>query len=209
MRRSARLQSIVLRTIDVGEADRFCILFTRERGRLSGRAFGVRKPKSKMGGTLLPFRHLMVECSEREAGITITGAVDQGDLPRLPASFPLLVQLQQGVELLLALTEDDHPLPEVFDLLREFIATASENERDPLPVFVLRLLHLLGLLPATKDDERFAALPLEAKGFVEACTRDELLSDLISRMPNDRNLVRFIQSVTEDQLQRPLRSSMQ
>ena len=209
MHRTSKLQSIVLRAMDVGEADRFCVLFTRERGRLSGRAYGVRKPKSKMGGTLLPFRHIWAECAERDAGMTIATAVDQGDLPPLPASFPLLVRLERGIELLLVLTEEDHPLPEVFDLLLEFIHCAITNGNDVLPAFELRLLHLLGLLPANTDDPRFKVLPAEARKFVEACASPLAFRTLIERMPDMQLMQPFLRSAVEDQLSRPLKSSIE
>ena len=56
MPQSQTYEALILQSHDVGEADRFLILFTRERGRLAARARAVRKPKSKMGGSLLPLK---------------------------------------------------------------------------------------------------------------------------------------------------------
>ena len=47
-------EAIVLRAIRYGEADSVLTLYTRERGRVSAMAKGVRRAKSKMGGRLQP-----------------------------------------------------------------------------------------------------------------------------------------------------------
>ncbi|MBU1911666.1 recombination protein O N-terminal domain-containing protein, partial [Patescibacteria group bacterium] len=48
MPHSQTYNSIILKAYDVGEADRFLILFTREKGRMTARARAVRKLKSKL-----------------------------------------------------------------------------------------------------------------------------------------------------------------
>ena len=58
MAHSESVEAVVLKTYDVGEADRFCIVLTKERGRIAARARGVRKLTSKMGGSLLPLHHV-------------------------------------------------------------------------------------------------------------------------------------------------------
>jgi recombinational DNA repair protein (RecF pathway) len=58
MSHAQTFEAIVLKTYDVGEADRLCILFTRERGRVMARASGARRLKSRLGASLLPFHHL-------------------------------------------------------------------------------------------------------------------------------------------------------
>jgi len=47
-----KTEAIVLRRINVGEADKILTLYTPNRGKLSAIAKGVRRPKSKMGGHL-------------------------------------------------------------------------------------------------------------------------------------------------------------
>ncbi|MBN2548765.1 MAG: DNA repair protein RecO [Anaerolineales bacterium] len=50
-----RLEAVVLRHTDWGEADRLIWLFTREMGKLRAVAKGVRKPRSRKAGHLEPF----------------------------------------------------------------------------------------------------------------------------------------------------------
>ena len=50
--RTYRVEAVVLRRIDFGEADRVLVLFTRERGKLAVVAKGVRRLSSRMAGHL-------------------------------------------------------------------------------------------------------------------------------------------------------------
>jgi DNA repair protein RecO (recombination protein O) len=53
--RSQRIEAVVLRHANWGEADRLLWLFTREVGKLRAVAKGVRKPRSRKAGHLEPF----------------------------------------------------------------------------------------------------------------------------------------------------------
>lgn len=204
MARRVLLEAVVLRTIDVGEADRLCILFTREEGRKAAKARSVRKTGSRLGGSLLPFKHVTVELSESDTHVAVTGAVDRADLPDVLGNFDAFLRLQQGVELLLMLTEDNEPIPGVFDLLLQFIALSTRP--DVLLPFHLRLMHLLGFLPESDEDPRYRCLGPEAKAYVRACTRIADLAQLCALLPMGDELGRYMQIVVGEQLQRPLRS---
>lgn len=207
MSRTSSLDAIVLRVFDIGEADRFCVFFTRERGRLAARARSVRKTTSRLGGTLLPFRHIKLQISESEHSSVVTGATDVGDVPVESLPFHAFVRLQKGMELLLALTEDHEPIPMLFDLLLQFMVLAPSEDCDPLGAFELRLLHLLGLLPGSEEDARFHALSNDTKQFVLACTNTSSL-DALCRMPHSQsNIESFIHLLIGDQLNRQLKSA--
>jgi DNA repair protein RecO (recombination protein O) len=201
------LEAVVLRTIDLGEADRFCILFTREIGRIAAKARSVRKLGSKLGGIILPFRHINIELSESDTHRMIIGAVDRGDLPAVTASFDTYLRLEQGIELLLALTEDNEPIPYVFDLLLQFIRIGVEQTEDPLPAFKLRLLHVLGFLPSEETDPRYRSLSAEAQAFVTACTKLNDLQMLTDLTVVPQELEKFAKIAMVEQLQRPLKAS--
>lgn len=53
--RSQRVEAIVLKHADFGEADRLLTLYSREHGKLRALAKGARKPGSRKGGHLEPF----------------------------------------------------------------------------------------------------------------------------------------------------------
>src|SRR5712691_8590586 len=51
-------ESVVLRSIRFGEADRVLHLYTADRGRVGAVAKGIRKTKSRFGGRLEPLSHV-------------------------------------------------------------------------------------------------------------------------------------------------------
>lgn len=162
------LDGIVLRTHNVGEADRLCIVLTKERGRMPMRARAVRKLGSRMGALLLPGRRLTLDVREDGGHATIAAARLNGEIADL--SDPMgLAAAQQGIELLLVLTEDGEPLPAVFDALFQFLHACGAGAQSALLPFQLRLFHLLGLLPSHADDRRFLALDASERASVRLC----------------------------------------
>ena len=174
---SHHYEAIVLKTYDVGEADRFCILLTREAGRLAARARGVRKLTSRMGGALLPFQHVQVELKElgNEGWLVISArrnlsCVDHSR-PTMSQSIPLQIlhafsQVQQGSELLLKLLHSHQPLPDVFDATLQFLRLCHDGHRHLILGFTLHLLNVLGHLPESSNHVYFASCSQEEKNFL-------------------------------------------
>jgi len=166
MPRSFSCAAIVLRAYDVGEADRFCILLTRERGRITARASGVRRLTSRMGGSLLPLREVQLSLNESRSGIYVSSSAphpESWSAFTTPKSF---AEAHQGVELLLSFVQHEEPLPEIYDATRRFLAQCADESPDALLRYTFRLLSLLGVLP---DPDELAlpedSLPLIA--FIE------------------------------------------
>lgn len=201
------MDGIVLRTIDIGEADRLCILFTREAGLLPARAKAVRKTGSRMGGSLLPMRKVQMEIVQTEHSAIITGARNVAGMEKQTPAGGLnaFMRFGQAAELVLTLTEEGEPMPRVFQLLSEF-ADIADGEGDPLPAFHFRLLFLLGLLPFQSDDRRFANLSESARLCLAACTGNAPLSNLLTLPLNTDELNRFRTLLIQENLQRPLKS---
>ena len=61
VKKTYRDVGIVLRTTDLGEADRIITLLTREHGKVRAVAKGVRKTKSKFGARLEPFSYTDIQ----------------------------------------------------------------------------------------------------------------------------------------------------
>ncbi len=206
MRGQCTLDGIVLRTYDVGEADRLCIVLTRERGRIAARARAVRKLGSRMGALLLPGRRVTIDLREENEYGTIVAAKLNGEIAALanPMAF---AAAQQGIELLLLLTEDDEPLPQAFDLCFQFLhACAAEPARSLLP-FQLRLFHVLGLLPAVGDDRRFTLLNDVERSFVRLCTTTGDFGDLCEAAEESSAIHRFVEDLREQHARRDLKSA--
>lgn len=167
---SRTFEAIVLKSYDVGEADRFLVLLTRELGRITARATGVRRLKSRMGGSMLPFQHLMLVCREQGAQRTVTSALVRSPRSHRHPMKAFLLEMQVS-ELLLALLHDEDPLPEIFDLTLAFLALPDRADRHVLS-FSLRLLHLLGVLPEITNS-CFSPLTPSERAFVTQSLRQE------------------------------------
>ncbi len=202
------MDGIVMRTIDIGEADRLCILFTKEAGLIAARAKAVRKPGSRMGGTLLPMRRVQAEMVQTDKNAIITGARAIGEMPKdaKDASLFLFLRFGQAAEMVLALTEEGEPMPRIYDLLCQFLQIAG-TEEDPLPAFQLRLLFLLGLLPYQQDDRRYAKLSREAQMCVAAFANNAPLPAFMDLPLRMEEIDRFRTLLIQDSLSRPLRSA--
>lgn len=166
MPHSQSFDAIVLKTYDVGEADRFCVLFTREKGRITARASGARRSKSKLGAALLSFRHLTIEAREGSGGYFIASVSDTGERPA--QDMAQFLMLEEGIELLLRLVSHEGALPDIFDATLNFIAASHNGVAHADIAYGFALLHHLGLLPEQKDLGEFSTLGAVEYEYVRA-----------------------------------------
>jgi len=144
--------ALVLRLIEFSETSAIVSLFTREFGKISGMAKGAKRPKG-------PFEHaldLLAQCRIvflRKS----SGALDLLTEAKLERRFRPrsrdLASLYAGyyvAELLLELTHDYDPHPELFDAAVQTLAELSANGTVSAAVlrFELVALRLLGHLPS-------------------------------------------------------------
>lgn len=185
--------AIVLRVHDVGEADRFCVLLTREHGRMAARARAVRKPKSRMGGSLLPYVMVQVELVEGSAGFLIRGATHAHALPSGMEGF---VRAARAAEMLLLLLHDGEPVPEIFHLTEAFLKDPAATAEG----FTLRLLHALGLLPES-GHTLLGELPPSDSVLFDSCVQEGRM-DVTFSPAGTRSLQRLTDALIEHQSSR-------
>ncbi len=172
MPRREQLQAIILRSFDVGDADRFCILLTREHGRMAARAKGVRKTGSRMGGCLLPFHQVTVDLTETSAGFLVTGATLIHDFAAA-ADMQTFTRAHECAELLILLLQDEDPLPEIFDALEVFLREHLPVSSAAMPAFTINILALLGFLPDTDALDAFGTCGQNEHAFIRAAMEGE------------------------------------
>ena len=123
-------------------------VYTREHGRMSCFARAARGPRSRFSG-LRPFQPLLLSWSGRGDAPQLTGAECDG----LPAALPSAQLLSAFYlnELLIKLTAQHDPHPELFDLYDAALAALAAladadgaQAESVLRHFELRLLELLG-----------------------------------------------------------------
>lgn len=187
MPRTQIVDAIVLRVFDVGEADRSCVLFTRELGRVFARASGVRKLTSRMGGSLLLFRRVHVLLKESGAGYIVAGVRGMGSDERGAQSeerstLAFFSEAQQGIELLLALVRNEEPLPEVFDATVAFLAACEQGVPHAALRYGFRLVSQLGFLPEDGRVDEMSSLSTEEIGRMASLLRVTLEDQLSVRL---------------------------
>ena len=126
------------------DTSRILEVISREYGRISVFARGVRGPKAKLASILQPFQMLLLSWTSRGEAAQLTGAESAQAAPPVPPSC--LMAAFYLNELLLKLTTRHDPLPVLFDTYHATLdrlrhGAALEPE---LRVFEKRLLEAVG-----------------------------------------------------------------
>ncbi len=147
--RSFRVEAVVLRHSDWGEADRILVLFTQEGGKTRAIAKGARKMRSRKAGHLEPFTRVALMLAKgREMPIVTQAETVDAYLPLredlLKTGYAAYV-----VELLDRFTYEEGENRALFRLLVETLERISRGDDAQLAVryYEVRLLDLLGFRP--------------------------------------------------------------
>jgi len=126
------------------DTSRILEVITREHGRLSVFARGVRGPKAKLASILQPFQLLLLSWSGRGEAAQLTGAEGTEHSAAIPA-VALMAAFYLN-ELLMKLTTRHDPLPTIFDDYHAALAGLRHGPplEPALRVFEKRLLEALG-----------------------------------------------------------------
>ncbi|WP_448336293.1 DNA repair protein RecO [Bellilinea sp.] len=147
--RTLRVEAIVLRHSDWGEADRLLSLFTREEGKLRAIAKGVRRLRSRKAGHLQPFTRVKLMLAHGRDLWIVTQAETVAAYLALREDLERIAHASYAVELLDRFTYEEGANRPLFDLLA--ITLQRLNEGQPpftlLRYYELRLLDLLGFRP--------------------------------------------------------------
>ena len=197
---SRTYEAIILASYDVGEADRFLILLTRERGRIAARAAGVRRPLSRLSG-LLPLTRTSLDLREHGGSFLVTSVHSRSHRRTAECMDDFLTGMQAS-DLLLSLLHDEEPAPAIFDALSAFL---EQRKREPHHVtsFAFRLLFLLGVLSLETSSEPLASLAEEERRFVEESARGQLQKT----SPPLKKLLPILRKLLEEHALRPLKST--
>lgn len=147
--RNIRVDAVVLRHSDWGEADRLLILYSREQGKLRAIAKGLRKIQSRKAGHLEPFTRVTIMLAKGHDLWIVTQA-DAIDLFQpIRENLQKMGQAAYVVELLDRFTFEEGQNWQLYKLLTETLERLSTFEDDFIPVkfYEMRLLDLLGYRP--------------------------------------------------------------
>lgn len=115
--RTYRAEAIVLRTLDLGEADRILVLFTRHFGKVHVVAKGIRRATSRMAGHAEPLTHATYQMARGRELDVLTGAEARAIYPALREDLGRIAAGWYCAELTDRFTVERAPSAPLFDLL--------------------------------------------------------------------------------------------
>lgn len=141
--------ALVLSRFELGEADRVLSLLTPYEGRIKAIAKGVRRPKSRLGGSLEPFAELELVLAHGRTFDVVTQASVRHAWLALRDRLESTATAWYLSELVERSTEERAPAPRLYDLL---VRGFELLDRGLAPArvarwFEFRLLDELGLAP--------------------------------------------------------------
>lgn len=148
--RSFRVDAVVLRHSDFGEADRLLTLFTRQLGKTRAIAKGARKIASRKAGHIEPFTHVRLQLAKGKDMLLITQADTVDAYLPLRDDLVLTSQAAYVLELLDRFSfEEGTEHPSTFRLLTETLARLASQEDVwvVLRYYEMRLLDHVGFRP--------------------------------------------------------------
>jgi DNA repair protein RecO (recombination protein O) len=142
-------EGVVLRRVDIGEADRILTIYTREFGKRRLAARGIRRPSSRKAGHLEPYTSTRLLVARGRNLDTISQAEALDSFQGLRRDEGAIAVAALMAELVDRLTVEDEAQPAVLDLLTlslGLLGSDSDNRRI-LVVFEAMLLRELGYRP--------------------------------------------------------------
>jgi DNA repair protein RecO (recombination protein O) len=144
-----RVEAVVLRHTDWGEADRLLSLFTREAGKLRSVAKGVRRLRSRKAGHLEPFTRVALMLARGRDLWIVTQAETVDAFQPLREDLVRTGYAAYVIELLDRFTYEEGENRPLYDLLVDALGRVA-LEPDPflsVRYYELRLLDIVGFRP--------------------------------------------------------------
>ncbi len=141
-------RGIVLRSFDLGEADRIVTFMTEGRGKVRAVAKGIRKTKSRFGGRLEATNHVELIVYEGRSLDTVT-QVDLLDAFRpVREDLDRLARVMQLLEVVDAVSSEGRSDPRLYQMLLGAIRSLSQADAPLIvPAFFWKLLAHEGMRP--------------------------------------------------------------
>ena len=152
-----RASGIILRTRPLTETSLIVQWLTAEAGRISTVAKGARRPKSPFLGKLdLYYEADFLFVRARKSSLHSLREVNlRATRPILRTNFVALEQAARAGRRIERTTEEDAPVPEIFELFRDFLDELAKPplEGSLLLAFEIKLLYDLGFAPTLEGSE--------------------------------------------------------
>jgi len=142
-------EAIVLRRLNLGEADRILTLYTPDDGKLRAIAKGVRRPASRLGGHLELFSLSTLQLAHGRELDVVTQAETREAFRAVREDLGRTSQAYYALELVERLTPDRLENQAVFELLHELLVALDTPQPPALALhyFEIHALAALGYRP--------------------------------------------------------------
>ena len=143
----------VLRTYTLKEADKICVLLTRDAGRIRGVAQGARRLRSRFGSSLEPFTDVAVTYLQKENRELVSISSCEIIRSQFAADLnsDLLGLLHYLAEMIIEFVPDHEPNERVYRLVSSVMDVLSQNDASQIPALTryceIWMLRLSGFLP--------------------------------------------------------------
>ncbi len=153
--RSYTSEGIVLARRNFGEADRILVVYSKNFGRISLIAKGIRRPKSRKRGHVEVFSLLNFQASAGHGLDMMTEAELIDDYGEIRKSLNKISLAYYFSEVLGRITHEGEPNIELFDLILKYLNKLKKTNglRALRMSFISELLILLGYWPEGKELE--------------------------------------------------------
>ncbi len=145
-----KTSGIVIKKVNVGEADRILTVLTQDRGKIRMIAKGVRRPKAKLTGFTDMFHYNDFVLAEGRNLDIMTSATTVERFVKDGMQLERIGLMYYLCELVNSLMEETQEVPGSFELLREtlqYIKTHDSSSDLVRGYFEMRMLLLLGYSP--------------------------------------------------------------
>jgi DNA repair protein RecO (recombination protein O) len=151
--RSYTSEGIVLARKNFGEADRILVLYTKNFGRISLIAKGVRRPKSRKRGHIEVFNHVRFQGVSGRGIDIMTEAEVIDDFKEVRQTLKKISLAYYLAEVLGRITHENEPNEDLFNLiLTSFTKLKTTKALKALRLnFITELLILMGYWPEGRD----------------------------------------------------------
>lgn len=193
--RGQNFEAIVLKNVNYKDSHRIYTLFSKEKGKISAIARGVRKISSKRSGSLDTLNHVKVGLHEDKNGFYSISEVSViHSFLALKENLDLILAGMYLCELVDLFVDGEHESAELFRLLKTGLSVLSKNPSHPervINVFELRLLEKLGIgLPLDNLPQNISSILYEM----------QKATNLSETLNYSSNTARFIDSSIKNHL---------
>ena len=162
-------EALILSVRDMGEADRIAMLFSRDLGKLPAAAYGARRTRSRLAGSVQGFAHVEVSLLPGRSLESIGQCEVKRSFSELREELTLMTYASFLAELVSELWPERSPEPSAFDVLLGSLSLLSQ--RNPRLVSLAGAWQLLALAGYHPEYERCVncGQVLALPAFFDAC----------------------------------------